>query len=368
LASGDRLPYDQLLIATGARQKIPPVSGLDSIYIRPLITINDAETLNQQIKPNQQALVIGAGLIGLEAAEALHKRGMSVTVIEMLPWVMPSVLDEGAGNVLAKHLIAKGIDIRTSTTVTNILTHPDGDGQATLSDGSTIQFAVTVLAAGVEPNLLIKEIPGLKVQQGIVVDNNGRTNLDNVFAAGDVAEAPDPLQDKLSLNLNWISAKEQGRITGRTMAGVAEDYQGSVALNSLNFLDCAVNTLGITDVPATENSYTELIDPTNRPGVYRKVILRRGKMVGAILIGDITFSGAYHRLIREQLDIGDLGSEILTGGYRFVQRLKELRQEDMEGDYTWREHVWEETPYKKKMNTHSWQRRTGQLNSGQSEK
>ena len=377
MTSGNRLPYDQLLIATGARQKIPPVAGLDSSHVRPLITISDAETLNQQIKPKQHALVIGAGLIGLEAAEALHKRGMSVTVVEVLPWVMPSVLDNGAGNVLAKHLIAEGIDIRTGTTITDILTCSNGDGEATLNDGSTNQFAIAVLAAGVKPNLLLKEVPGLKVQQGIVVDNNGRTSLDNVFAAGDVAEAPDPLQDKLSLNLNWISAKEQGRITGRTMAGAADDYQGSVALNSLNFLGCAVNTLGITSVPTTEISdtasvkdekLTELIDPTNRPGVYRKVILRRGKLVGAILIRDITFSGAYHRLIREQLDVGDLGSEILTGGYRFVQRLKELRQEDMEGDYAWREHVWEEAPYKKKMNTHSWQRRTGQLNSGQSEK
>ena len=210
-----------------------------------------------------------------------------------------------------------------------------------------------------------------------MVDNNGRTSLDNVFAAGDVAEAPDPLQDKLSLNLNWISAREQGRIAGKTIAGAADDYQGSVALNSLNFMGCAVNTLGITSVPMTETSdtasvnvekLTEVIDPTNRPGVYRKVILRRGKLVGAILIGDITFSGAYHRLIREQLDIGDLGSEILTGGYRFIQRLKDLRQEDMEGDYAWRDHVWEETPYKKKLNTHSWQRRTGQINSEQSGK
>ncbi len=377
LASGDHLPYDRLLIATGARQKIPPVVGLDPARVHPLIAISDAETLNRQIEPNQQALVIGAGLIGLEAAEALHKRGMSVTVVEVLPWVMPSVLDNGAGKVLADHLIAEGIVIRTDTTVTDILTHPDGDGEATLSDGSTVQFAVAVLAAGVEPNLFLKEIAGLKVEQGIVVDNNGRTSLDNVFAAGDVAEAPDPLQDRLSLNLNWISAREQGRIAGRTMVGAADDYQGSVALNSLNFLGCAVNTLGITNVPMTEISntasvngdkLTELIDPTNRPGVYRKVILRGGKLVGAILIGDITFSGAYHHLIREQLDVGDLGSEILTGGYRFVQRLKDLRREDMEGDYTWRDHVWEETPYKKKMNTHTWQRRTGQLNSEQSQK
>ena len=219
----------------------------------------------------------------------------------------------------------------------------------------------------------MKEIPGLTINQGIVVDFDGRTSIDGVFAAGDVAEGPDPLRDGLSLNLNWMSAREQGRAAGRAMAESGDHYLGSVALNSLNFMDCPVITMGITvveneaavsgDTSRGPTEMTELIDPTRKSGVYRKLVIRDGKVVGAILVGDITFSGAYHKFIREGIDTGDLGVEMLTGSRRFIQRLADLRREDMEGGYAWRQHVWEETPYQKKMNTHAWKRRTGQATS-----
>jgi NAD(P)H-nitrite reductase large subunit len=146
-----------------------------------------------------------------------------------------------------------------------------------------------------------------------------------------------------------------------------DDYQGSVALNSLTFLGCPVITMGITTLPdkdAHNGKLTEIIDPTRQSGVYRKLTLRDGKLLGAILVGDITFSGAYHRLIRENVEVSDLGSELLTGGRHFIQRLAELRRDEMEGDYSWRQHVWEEGPYRKKMNTHNWKRRTGQIEKG----
>ena len=363
LHSGDNIHYDRLLIATGGRQKTPPIPGLDPSVVRPFITLEDAENLDARIKAGQKALVIGGGLIGLKAAEALHSRGMSVTVVELLPWVMPSVLDARAGKVVSDHLQRQGLDVRTGTTVKEIAAEPDGSGNAILDDGSVINFVVAVLATGVEPKMFVKEIAGLQVQHGIVVDELGRTNVEGVFAAGDVAEGPDPLRGCLATNLNWTSAREQGRIAGCAMVGASDEYYGSVALNSLTFMGCPVITMGITAVPDAEADaidMTELTDPTLRSGVYRKLIFREGKIVGAILVGDIAFSGTYHRLIRDSIEVGDLGNELLSGGRRFIQRIEELRREDMEGSHSWRQHVWEEIQYRKKMNTQKWKRRTDQ--------
>jgi len=368
MASGANIPYDRLLIASGAQQKIPPIPGLDAVRTQPFLTLNDAGILNRKIRPGKRALVIGGGLIGLEAAEALNQRGMLVTVVEIMPWLMPTVLDLNAGRIVASNFESHGVEIRTATMVNEISTQADGSGLATLSDGSKIPFALSVLAAGVEPRTFVKSIAGLRVEKGIVVDVDGRTTIDGVFAAGDVAEGPDPLRGGLSLNLNWMSAREQGRVAGRAMADSGDQYFGSVMLNSLNLIGCPVITLGISvipdnQLPAGDGSggslrYTEIIDTTKQPGVYRKLTIRDQKVVGAVLVGDITFSGTYHKLIRDGIDVGDLGVEMLTGGKRFVQRLSELRKQEMEGSYDWRQHVWEETPYKKKMSTQKWKRRT----------
>jgi len=368
MGSGDDIPYDRLLIATGAQQRVPPIPGLDPAKIQPFLTLNDAGILSRKIQPGKRALVIGGGLIGLEATEALSQRGMSVTVVEIMPWLMPTVLDRNAGIIVASNFDSHGVDIRTATMVDQISSSGDGGGAATLSDGSKIPFALAVLAAGVEPRAFVKGFPGLRIDKGIVVDVDGRTNIDGIFAAGDVAEGPDPLRGGLSLNLNWMSAREQGRVAGRAMANSGDRYLGSVMLNSLNLMGCPVITLGISVVPesqmpsgngsGTPLRYTEIIDTTKQPGVYRKLTIRDNKVVGAILVGDIAFSGTYHKLIRDGIDIGDLGVEMLTGGKRFVQRLSDLRRQEMEGSYDWRQHVWEETPYKKKMSTQKWKRRT----------
>ena len=357
------ISYNRLLIATGARTKIPPIPGLDPSLVRSFMTLNDTDTLNKHIEPGKRALIIGGGLIGLKAAEALHHRGMSVTVIEIMPWIMPSVLDSSAGNKLSEyHLRRQGLDVRITTSVKEIELNYNAGGKVILSDGSVMEFALAVLATGVEPKTFLNEIPRLQLHQGIVVDRFGKTNLEGIFAAGDVAEAPDPLKGDLSTNLNWTSAREQGRVAGRAMTGISDDYQGSVALNSLTFFGCPVITIGITNIPSSidKKHYQEFLDPTRRPGVYRKLVLRDGKVVGAILLGDLSFSGTYHRLIRDRVEVGDLGVELLTGGHRFVRLIEALRRDDMEGCYTWRQHVWEEVPYKKKLNTHKWQRRTQQ--------
>jgi NAD(P)H-nitrite reductase large subunit len=365
VASGDKIPYDRLMIATGARQKIPPILGLDPIRVQPFLTLNDAGILDRKIRSGKRALVIGGGLIGLEAADALTNRGMLVTVVEIMPWVMPTVLDRNAGQIVGANFVSHGVEIRTATMVNEITTNADGSGEAVISDGTKLPFALAILAAGVEPKPFVKEVPGLKVERGIVVDFDGRTSLDGIFAAGDVAEGPDPLREGLSLNLNWMSAREQGRVAGKAMANASERYHGSIMLNSLNLMGCPVITIGISVVPSKQSAttFTEIIDTTKKTGVYRKLTIRDGKVVGAILVGDITFSGSYHKYIREGIDIGDLGVEMLTGGRRFIQRLSELRREEMEGSYDWRHHVWEEAPYHKKMDTDEWKRRTGQTPS-----
>ncbi|MDP9806529.1 NADPH-dependent 2,4-dienoyl-CoA reductase/sulfur reductase-like enzyme/rhodanese-related sulfurtransferase [Trueperella bonasi] len=184
------LQYDELIVSPGAEAFRPNIEGIDSPRVTTLRTVSDALKLDDMAKTAQSAVVIGAGFIGLEAAEALHMRGVETTVVEFADHVLPP-LDTETAFYVTEELHRLGIDVRAATSVDKIEVSDDAD-TAVLSDGSRVVADIIVLSAGVRPRTQIWEKAGIEVENGaIVVDEYGRTNVANVWAMGDAATSVD---------------------------------------------------------------------------------------------------------------------------------------------------------------------------------
>lgn len=192
-AGESALEYDALVLAPGAQAFRPPIDGLDSPRVRTLRTVDDARTLRQQVEAGaRRAVVLGAGFIGLEAAEALHLAGLDTTLVEFADHVLPPLDLEHAHRIEAE-LARLGITVRTSTAATAVVPGPESD-RVELSDGTSVEADLVVLAVGVRPDTAFLEGSGVELERGaIVVDEHGRTSVDGVWAVGDATVSTDPI-------------------------------------------------------------------------------------------------------------------------------------------------------------------------------
>ena len=189
----ETISYDALVLAPGASAFTPPIEGIDSKRVRTLRTVDDAIALRQKIDQGaQKAVVLGAGFIGLEAAEALNQQGLETSIVEYAPHVLPP-LDEETAWWVSQELHQLGIEVHTATSAQAIKAGPDFD-TVTLSDGKKLQADLIVLAAGVRPNTAIFADAGVATERGaIITDQHGRTSLANVWALGDATASVDPV-------------------------------------------------------------------------------------------------------------------------------------------------------------------------------
>lgn len=294
LSDDERIEYDRLLLATGAAPFIPPVEGIQLPGVFTLWTHDDAVNMQAWIQPGQKALVIGAGLVGLKAAEAFLMKGLSVTVVELLDRVLPQVLAVEDAARVQKALQQKGLAIRTGTAVTRIR----GDGkvqQAVLSDGSTLDCDLVVVATGVRPNLALAKSSGASVGRGILVDEYMQTSVKDIFAAGDATEGWDTARGRKMPNPTWGNASEQGRIAAYNMAGYSKPFVGAVTLNTFTFLGFSMAAVGITQPDGDYLKVESYSDP--RTGDYRKLVMLGDRLVGAVAIGDVRMAGVWRGLI-----------------------------------------------------------------------
>ena len=236
LASGDTIPYDRLLIATGGDPFIPPIEGLaGKERVFTFTTWDDAAKLKGIADDISRAVVIGGGLIGLKAAEGLHLLGKQVIIVELADRILSAAFDRPAGKIVAKKMKANGIDVLTEDTVVRI----EGDGAAitgvTLKSGDFIPCDTVIVAIGVRPAAGFLRGSPVEVNRGIVVDDRMETNVTGVFAAGDVTEARDFFSGVKNPMPIWPDAYIQGDIAGSAMAGGDKNYNGGLAMNSIEF-------------------------------------------------------------------------------------------------------------------------------------
>jgi NADPH-dependent 2,4-dienoyl-CoA reductase/sulfur reductase-like enzyme/Fe-S-cluster-containing hydrogenase component 2 len=242
------------------------------------------------------AVVLGGGNVGLQAAEAFLARGMRVTVVAASPHLLSQMVDAEAGRRLADLFRAHGVDVRTGCDAVEVL----GDGRVEavwLNNGELLPADLLLVAKGIVPNVEWLRGSGIRIGRAISVDLSGRTNVPGIFAAGDCAEAPDPLTGRLSLSGIWPVAYEMGRAAGGTAVGIERASAGALRMNASRFFGESIISIGEVRPERLEGSSAEVL--IDRAGAYRKLVYHNGRLAGALLYGDITGAGAYYRQYRE---------------------------------------------------------------------
>jgi len=286
---GTRESYDKLLIATGSRAFIPPINGVhDGDALRAGIfgfrTIDDCNGIAAAARDAKRAIVIGGGLLGLEAARGLINHGCEVHVVHLASWLMGAQLDATGGDMLKVAMEKMGVHVHLGKSTTRVVL--DAAGRVTglaFKDGSTLPCDMIVISAGIKPNSEIGVVAGLTVERAIVVDNHMRSVDDrNVHVVGECAQHRGQVYGLVAPL--WEQAKVfADQITGRDRTAA---YHGSKLATKLKVMGVEVASMGLTEPAGPDDELIQFLEP--RKGTYKKLIVRHGRLVGGILMGDIS--------------------------------------------------------------------------------
>lgn len=288
LDNEDELEYDDLLIATGssaARLKIP---GADGGAVHGFWTMADARAVNRLVSPKSHVAMVGAGFISFTILNGIIQRAGQVTIVEVADRILPRMVDEAGAAVVSKWLEARGVTLRTGARLKSI---EDSGGGKRLSfeDGPSLDADLAIMATGISPNLAWLEGSGITINQGIVVDDHLRSNVPNVYAAGDIAEGKNRITGAMEVHAIEPTAMEHGRVAGANMAGEDTAYPGSLMLNIVGVAGLDIASFGAWDDPQA----TVIEGRRESTNSYRKYLMRDNRMIGAIYIGESkeTWSG-----------------------------------------------------------------------------
>jgi len=295
LEQGQSLSFSRLVLATGAHPFIPPIPGTGREAVLPLRTLGHVASLLERARSGRRCVVIGGGLLGLETAGGLARRGVEVTVVEGFDWLLPRQLARPAGALLEARLAGLGVRVVCGAKVAAI----EGDETARavrLEDGRELEADVVVLSAGVRPNSYLGRQCGLEVQSGVVVDDHMRSSAPEVFAAGDVAEHRGRVYGL------WPAALAQGRVAGINAAGGEVRFPGMPPSAQLKVLDVDVFSIG--DFMPTDGA-SRMVERQG-DGTYLRLVCRDGALVGANLFGDLTLAGEIRSAVESHTQVADL--------------------------------------------------------------
>jgi NAD(P)H-nitrite reductase large subunit len=326
-AGKEKIKWGKLLLATGFTPFIPPIEGLDEVGYITFISWDDAKNMLKLTTKPVRALVVGAGLIGVKAAEALHARGAKVTVVEKLDRVLPLALDDKASELVAERCYEQGIDVITGRSVSRLQGRGGNKGMAVLEDGAEIDFDLLVMAVGVRPRTELAEAAGLPCERGIQVDEFQRTTSKDIYAAGDAVKALDIVLGEPSINALWPVAALQGKYAGRNMAGEEAPYPGCNSMNAVEFFGLPVLSAGIVNPP--QQGFEVITRQDGRD--YRKVVLQGDILVGMLMAGTIERAGILTGLIQEKANVKRVKKSLLDEGFGLIHFPRAVRQGRIEG-------------------------------------
>jgi len=315
LAGGRIFSWQKLLLATGGSPIVPDMKGKELKGVFTFTTLDDARDIDSFLKQRQgkmRAVVIGGGLIGVSATEALLKRGVGVSIVEMKDWVLNTILDEEAAALEAKALIKAGVDIITGHTIARINSSLLGEvNGVSLDDGRSMPCDMVVVAIGVTPRLELVVDNGVKTNRGIIVDRRMATSIADVYACGDVAEAYDFVYGENRVTPVWPNAYVGGRTAGLNMAGKKAEYEGGTAMNALKYFGVNIVSAGMVNAP--DDSY-EVISRRD-DGIYKKVIIKGGKILGMVFAGDIEKAGIIYNLMKDGVKVGAFKETLVSDDF-----------------------------------------------------
>ena len=276
---GNRYDYDKLVFATGSRPHVPDIPGVDQTGVYTFRNLKDAEALSARIWRSRHIVVVGGGLLGLEAARALTRFNTKVTLIQQGPWLMNRQLDEKAATLLKDSIENKGIEVITESGVRNIL----GEGRVTgvvTRDKTEIECDTVLLCAGIKPNMELARDANIKVANAIMVDDQLQTSEPNVFAIGECCE-------HRGLTYGLVNPGfEQAAVAANVIANGSASYLGSLEVSRLKVAGEYVCSMGPIDNLPKRPFQSEYTYTNKKAGIYRKIVLYKGRIYAATGFGE----------------------------------------------------------------------------------
>jgi len=301
LCGNKKIPYDKLLVASGSSPFVPPFEGLDTVKDKcTFMSLDDAKKLETMLGKDKRVLIIGAGLIGLKCAEGIQKRVKHITVVDLAPRILSSILDDDGAKIVQKHIESEGVEFKLAASVKKF-----DKKSAVLESGESIEFDVLVLAVGVRPNTAL--LDGIaKIERGIVINERSETSAPDIYAAGDCTQSLDVSSGQSKIMALLPNAYMQGECAGINMsnAGAANDaettddgsaegacFDKAIPMNAIGFFGLHIITAG---------NYTGDVYTDNKDGNFKRLFYSDNKLNGYILIGNVEKAGIYTSLIRER--------------------------------------------------------------------
>jgi NAD(P)H-nitrite reductase large subunit len=308
LDGGRKETFDLLLIATGSSPIKPKIRGTKPEEIGVLRNLSDAKYLKEMKPKVQKGVFLGAGLVSLQTLQAFFTMKGRYTLVVKSDRIFSQTLDQEGSEIVERHLRKMGVQIIKGRDIVR-LKEANGSKIAILDNGEEIETDFIFAGKGVRPNIDFLDGSGIKTQNGILVDEYIQTNIEGIYAAGDVAQAPDFFSnEKVNYGL-WPSAVEQGEIAGKNMAGLKEVYPGNLKMNVTRIFAMSIASIG--DFSSKRVAET-LVRKDEKRDIYRKICLdEKGVIIGAILVNQVDDLGILHGLIREKKEGGVLKSSLM---------------------------------------------------------
>ncbi|TNF56128.1 NAD(P)/FAD-dependent oxidoreductase [bacterium] len=291
--SGERLEYDRLLIATGGFSFIPPIAGAEKKGVFTLRTLKDAQELIQYAGEKKNVLLIGGGVLGLEAGNSLRKRRHRITVVEFFPRLLPRQMDPDGAEVLKSQMEDMGFTFYLGAKSKEILGKKSATGLL-LEDGTWIDTDLIIISAGVRPQAELAKNLGMTVKKGLLVNDRMETEIKDIFAAGDVIEHNERFYGI------WPAAQKQGEIAGINMGGGNARYEGTTMSNVLKVVGIDLAAAGDIDA---DGRFESVIHKDKEKYTYKKLVIKNDILSGCILYGDISDYQKIFMAIKEQRNI-----------------------------------------------------------------
>lgn len=295
--------YDRLLIATGSLPLMLDIPGRETEGVMGFRDIADVQAMIEKSKVKQHAVILGGGLLGLEAANGLMQRGMQVTVVNRAGHLLNRQLDQQAAGFLERQLEAKGIEFRLGVTVAEILSQQQHINKVRLSDNSLLPADILVMATGIQPNISLAQTMGLACERGIIVDDSLQTSDDNIYAVGECVQHRGEVFGLVA------PVYEQAKVCAQQLAGrVSAGYRTLLSATMLKVT--GIDLFSVGDFEGDPDCQQQLL-VDHAQGVYRKIVLKDNVITGMIMYGDTSDSGWYLNLIKNRTNVATIRNRLI---------------------------------------------------------
>jgi len=302
-AQGETMAYDKLILALGSRSFIPPIKNADYEGVFTLRNIGDADRIKDYAKNCKKAIIIGGGLLGLEAADQLKALGLDITVVELANRLLPRQVDDKGAHIFEEGILKQGIHLAKGNAVSMIIGHHKAE-YVQLMDGRKIPADLVIISAGIVSEGYLAEEAGLEYDRSIIVNKHMQTSNPHIYAAGDVAQFSEKNYGI------WPEAMEQGNVAGANAVGDKLTYKDFIPSNAFNGLN--MNVFSIGQVNYDDDAHVAILgfeDLEN--GIYKKLFFKNQGLVGAVIIGDNSKTKLVVEAMKKKSSPGEL-LEILT--------------------------------------------------------